>query len=95
MACYCGVVPFEYSSGKSIRLKPRVHYLTNKKLKKQLHMCAISSLTCNAEIKRYYQRKVAEGKNKLLVINNIRNKLVYTICGGIREQRLYKKSEIA
>ncbi|MBC8884295.1 IS110 family transposase [Flavobacterium piscinae] len=39
LACYCGVVPFEYTSGKSVRAKPRVHFMANKKLKKQLHMC--------------------------------------------------------
>ena len=34
LACYAGVVPFEHTSGKSIRSKPKVHYVANKKLKK-------------------------------------------------------------
>ena len=36
LACYAGVVPFEYTSGKSVRAKPKVHYMANKKLKKQM-----------------------------------------------------------
>lgn len=59
LACYCGVVPFEYSSGKSVRAKPKVHYMANKTLKKQLHMCALSSITAKGELKDYFERKVA------------------------------------
>ena len=33
LVCYCGVVPFEYTSGKSVRAKPNVHFMANKKLK--------------------------------------------------------------
>jgi transposase len=33
LACYCGVVPFEYTSGSSVRGKPRVHNMANKRLK--------------------------------------------------------------
>lgn len=91
LACYCGVVPFEHTSGKSVRGKSRVHFMANKKLKKQLHMCAISSLTAKGELREYYDRKVAEGKNKMLVINNIRNKIIHRICACIRNNRLYEK----
>ena len=30
LACYCGVAPFEYSSGSSVRGKTKVHYMANK-----------------------------------------------------------------
>lgn len=95
LACYCGVVPFEHTSGKSVRTKPRVHYMANKKLKKQLHMCAISSIRAEGDLKEYYNRKVADGKNKMLVINNIRNKLVHRICACVRNNKLYEKRSIA
>ncbi len=95
LACYCGVVPFEYTSGKSVRAKPRVHFMANKKLKKQLHMCAISSIRAEGDLKEYYERKVGEGKNKMLVINNVRNKLVHRICACVKNNRLYEKRSIA
>lgn len=95
LACYCGVVPFEYTSGKSVRAKPKVHHMANKKLKKQLHMCALSAITSDPELKQYFKRKVEEGKNKLLVINNIRNKLVHRICACIRENKMFEKRQVA
>lgn len=91
LACYCGVVPFEYSSGKSVRVKPKVHYMANKTLKKQLHMCALSCISAKGELKDYFERKVAEGKNKMLVINNIRNKLIHRICACVRDNKIYDK----
>ena len=95
LACYCGVVPFEYTSGKSVKGRPRVHYMANKKMKKQLHMCALAAATHDPEMKAYFERKVAEGKNKMLVINNVRNKLVHRVCACIRENRLFEIREIA
>ena len=34
LACYCGIAPFEYSSGSSIRGRTRVSPLANKKMKR-------------------------------------------------------------
>jgi transposase len=95
LACYAGVVPFEYTSGKSVRSKPKVHYMANKKLKKQLHMCALSAITSDPELKRYFKRKVEEGKNKMLVINNVRNKLIHRICACVRENKIFEKRQVA
>lgn len=95
LACYAGVVPFEHTSGKSIRSKPKVHYMANKKLKKQLHMCALSAITSDPELKKYFNRKVEEGKNKMLVINNVRNKLVHRICACVRENKMFEKRQSA
>lgn len=95
LACYAGVVPFEHTSGKSVRLKPKVHYMANKKLKKQLHMCALSAITSDPELKHYYKRKVEEGKNKMLVINNIRNKLVHRISACVKNNKMYERREVA
>ncbi|PLW94218.1 MAG: IS110 family transposase [Marinilabiliales bacterium] len=90
LACYCGVVPFEHTSGKSIKGRPRVHHMANKSMKKQLHMCALSAVTYDPEMKAYYERKVSEGKSKMLVINNVRNKLVHRLCACIRDDRMYE-----
>lgn len=95
LACYTGVAPFEYTSGKSIKGKPRVNNMANKKLKKLLHMCALTAATYDPELKVYYQRKVEESKNKLLVLNNVRNKLIHRICSCIKENRVYKIREVA
>jgi hypothetical protein len=39
-------------------------------------MCAIVAVRYDKELKAYYERKVVEGKPKMLVINNVRGKLL-------------------
>jgi len=92
LACYCGVVPFEYTSGDSIFRKSRVHPMANRTLKKHLHMCALAAINHDPDIREYFQRKVAEGKNKMLVVNNVRNKLVHRVCAVIKRQEPYVKN---
>lgn len=92
LACYCGVVPFSKSSGTSVRYKPGISPFANRKLKSLLHLCAMAALRCDKEIKAYYERKVAEGKNKMSVINAIRNKLLQRIFAVIRDQRPYEET---
>ena len=57
LACYAGVAPFEHSSGISIKGKTRIHRMANKELKKLLHLCALSAIQYNQELKTYYHRK--------------------------------------
>ena len=89
LACYCGVVPFTRTSGTSVRYKTGVSPYANRKLKKLLHLCAMAALRYNDDMKCYYERKVSEGKNKMSVINAIRNKLVHRIFAVVRDQRMY------
>jgi len=90
-ACYAGVAPFEHSSGSSVRGKTRVSKMANMRLKKLLHMAAMTSIQYNEEMRIFYQRKVAEGKNKMSVINAVRNKLISRVFACIKNQRLYQK----
>ena len=76
LACYAGVAPFPYQSGTNIKGRTKVHPLADKKLKSLLNMCAIVAVRHDKELKAYYERKVEEGKAKMLVINNVRRKLL-------------------
>jgi transposase len=89
LASYAGVVPFEHSSGTSIKGKNRVHKMANKELKRMLHMCALTSIKYIPEFKDYFNRKKAEGKNGMLVLNAIRNKLVLRIAAVVNNQTPY------
>jgi len=75
-ASYCGIAPFPYRSGTSIRGRTKVNHLANKEGKALLNLCACSSIQCNPEMKIYYERRVEEGKNKMSTLNIIRNKLL-------------------
>jgi transposase len=95
LACYSGVVPFvKKQSGISIKSKPRVSPFANKKLKRLLHLCAISAIQYDKELKAYYERKVLEGKNKMSVINAVRNKLVLRMFAVIRDNRDYVENYV-
>ena len=86
LACYCGVAPFEFSSGTSIRGRTKVSHFANKDLKKLLHMAAMAAISFNPEIKAYYIRKLAEGKKKMSVINAVRNKLLHCIMAVVKRK---------
>jgi transposase len=89
LACYSGVAPFPYQSGTSIRGRTKVHPLADKKLKTLLNLCAISAIRHDKEIKNYYERKVAEGKAKMLVINNVRCKLFARVFAVINRKSIF------
>ena len=89
LACYCGVAPFEYSSGSSIRGKTKVHYMANKKLKCNLHMASLTAVKLDNDLKKYYERKVAEGKSKMSVLNAVRNKLLARVIAVVNKKEFY------
>lgn len=94
LACYCGVVPFKKESGTSVRYKPTVSPFANKKLKKLLHLCALSAIKNDKELHLYFERKVMEGKNKMSVINAVRNKLVHRVYAVLRDERMYEENYV-
>jgi transposase len=90
-ACYSGVVPFEHTSGSSVRGKTRVSQMANKNIKTLLHLAALSTIRMQGDLQEYYIRKVAEGKNKMSVLNAIRNKLILRIFACVNQNREYEK----
>lgn len=91
-ACYSGIAPFEYQSGSSIRGRTKVSHMANKKMKKYLHMASLTGIKLDEGLKAYYNRKVEEGKNKMSVLNAIRNKLVARVFAVVNRGFAYKKN---
>lgn len=94
MACYSGVVPFAHQSGTSVKGKDRVSTYADKALKAVLHLAAMSAIRLKNDLRDYYLRKVAEGKNKMSVLNAVRNKIIHRIFAVIKTQILYKPNLI-
>lgn len=92
MACYAGVAPFEYTSGSSIRGRTKVHPLADKKLKTLLTMCALNAKKTDKEINMYYEKKVKEGKNPMLVINSIRCKILSRVFATVNRGTPFVKT---
>ena len=89
--CYAGVAPFSYSSGSSQHSKARVSHRADKVMKRLLHLAAVAvTHRIGGELKKYYERKVAEGKNKMSVINALRAKIVARMFAVIKRNEKYK-----
>ena len=92
LACYAGVAPFEYSSGTSVRGKTRVSKMANMNLKSVLHMASLTAVKFDHQLKDYYERKVAEGKKKMSVLNAIKAKLLHRVMSVVQRKEKYENS---
>jgi transposase len=79
LSCYAGTAPFDNQSGTSLKGKSKVSHLANKILKTLLGQAAATAIQYDAELKRYYLRRLEEGKSKMSTMNIIRNKIVARI----------------
>jgi len=91
--CYCGVVPFNNSSG-SYKGKNKVSKLADKGMKKLIHLGAMSIINSENQFGKYYKRKIAEGKHHTLVVNNIRNKIIITAFACVTKGKKYKEDYV-
>jgi len=91
--CYAGMAPFTYTSGKSIYSKAKVSQRANKQIKALLHLAAVCVATHmkSGEYKEYYNRRIAEGKHPMCVLNIIRAKLVSRMFAVIKRDEKYSR----
>lgn len=88
-ACYCGIAPFEHSSGTSIRGKTKVSKEASIKIKTIINSAANSAQQHDKQLKSYTKRKLEEGKNKWTVKNAVRNKIIARCFAVIRRGTPY------
>jgi transposase len=90
LSSYCGVVPFGKESGR-YKGRDKISPIANKALKTLLHLGAIATISGKNAFAAYYRKKVTDDKkNKMLAINNIRNKIVKTMFACIKNKTKYK-----
>lgn len=87
-AVYVGVIPFDNSSGTSIKGKKRVSQFANKEIKQELNQAAKAAITHDHEIKDYAERKL---KNKCypLVLNNVKFKLILRMFSLVNRGEMF------
>ena len=56
------------------------------KIRSLLHLVALNAIKYDAELKEYYQRERDEGKHTLLVLNNIKCKIISRAFAVIRRE---------
>jgi len=89
-ASYCGIAPFENSSGIK-KGRSKVNSMANKKVKSILSKGATAAKNHDPEISMYYKRKEAQGKPYGVIINAIKNKLIYRAFAVIERQSPFVK----
>jgi transposase len=87
-AVYVGVVPFDHTSGTSIRGRKRVSHIANKELKQELNQAARSALEWDKEMKSYGDRMMKRKCYKI-VLNNIKFKLILRMFAVVRNGEMY------
>ena len=86
IASYSGICPYEQQSGSSLNKKPRSKRCGPQKLRKLLYLASLSVRTHNLAFKKYFLRRVQEGKPSRIILNNIANKILKITCAVINSK---------
>lgn len=92
LAAFIGICPYQHQSGSSVYRTPHIRPFGPAYARKLLMLAARSVVTHNADFKKYYLRKLAEGKAKKLVLNNVANKLIKIACAMIKNNSRYEST---
>ena len=87
-AVFVGVIPFEHSSGTSIRMRKRVSCLANRELKQELNQAAKAAISHDQEIRAYAERKL-KNKQYPLVLNNVKFKLILRMFSLVKRGEMF------
>lgn len=94
LANFGGIAPHPHKSGTSIKGKTRVSPVADKRLKTLLSNGTGSLLQYNKRMIHYFERMIAKGKHENLVRNNIKNKMLHTVCAVVKRGTPYIETYI-
>jgi transposase len=89
LAAFIGICPIKHQSGSSVYATPTSRHYGPPALRKLLYLASCSVRTHKKPFQQYFFRKLAEGKHKKLILNNIQNKLLKLACAVVRSQLSY------
>ena len=87
-AVYVGVIPFDHSSGTSIKGRKRVSHIANKELKQELNQAAKSAIQWDKEMRAYADKKLLT-KHYGIVLNNVKFKLILRMFAVVKRGENY------
>jgi transposase len=87
LAAFIGICPIKHESGTSVYSPPTSRHYGPSVLRKLLYLAACSVRTHKKQFQQYFFRKLAEGKHKKLILNNIQNKILKIACAVVRSQK--------
>ncbi len=83
-ASYTGIAPFPDESGTCRKRKNRVNPMANKHIKALITNGSLAAIIHDTEIRTYFQRKIAEGKDQGVVMNAVKNKLIARVFAVVQ-----------
>jgi len=89
LAAFIGICPYEHTSGSSVHGASTSRHYGPPAVRQLLYLAACSARTHDEKYKQYFYRKVAEGKPKQLVINNIANNMLKVMVAVLRSKTPY------
>lgn len=89
LAAFIGICPIKHESGSSVYSAPTSRHYGPSVVRKLLYLAACSVRTHKKQFQQYFFQKVAQGKHKKLVLNNIQNKILKIACAVVRSQKPY------
>jgi transposase len=92
VVAFIGLAPREFTSGSSIKGKPRLSKVGNARLRKALYMPALVSIQCNPIIQVFYHRLKENGKNGKVIVCAIMRKLVHLIFGILKSGKPFDQN---
>jgi transposase len=90
-----GIAPNAHESGTSVRGRRRSRGYGPGAVRKLLHLAARSVRTHETRWREYFESKVAAGKPKTLVLNNMANRLVRVMCAVLRSGVPYRPDHVS
>ena len=88
-ASYIAIAPFPHESGTSVRGTTKVSKQGFKQAKADLSISVISAMSHDSELKEYWNRKKAEGKQTGCVLNAIKFKIVLRMFAVVKRGTPY------
>ena len=73
---YCGLTPIIRESGSSVKRRPRISKMGNRKLRNMLFLCSFTACKYNKACNDLYRRITDKGKSKKLALIAVSNKLL-------------------
>ena len=87
VVAYIGLAPKEFTSGSSIKGRPRLSKVGSARMRKALYMPSLVSMQYNPVIISFCQRLTKKAKNGKVIVCAVMRKLVHIIFGVLKSGR--------
>lgn len=92
---HIGLAPSQFTSGSSVRRKPKLCKMGNKHLRKAFYMPTLSAIQYNHHIRKFYHQLLSQGKHKMVAICACMRKLFVIALGVLRNETPYQEGWVS